>query len=108
MVGTIEQTRGIQDLFQERLDELKGRDYRKYRILAGELFEWGAAISPSLGGNGNLGELVDRQIRCLSEGSRREPREIVNQMFNDYLAGNDYAFTSLFHHAPDNYALKRG
>lgn len=108
MVETIEQTRGIQDLFQERLDGLKRKDYRKYRILAGELFEWGAAISSKLNGNGNLGDLVERQIICLSEDSRTEPKEIVNKMFDAYLKGNEYAFVSLFHHIPNNYALKRG
>ncbi len=98
MVETAEQTKGIQHLFQERLDNLKRKDYRKYKILTADLFEWGAAIGSRLNGNGNLGDLVETQIECIAKDMMKGPEYIVNCMFNNYLKGDNYAFASLFHH----------
>ncbi len=106
MVGTIEQTRGIQDLFEKKLDELKRKDYRGYRNFCSELFEWGAAVSSKL--NGNLGDLVKRQINFIAEDVKANPQELLNSMFDNYIQGDDYTFVSLFYHIPNNYALKRG
>ncbi len=97
MVETIEQAKGIQDLFQEGLDLLKREDYRKYKILTADLFEWSAAIASHTGGNGNLGELVEAQIECIAKEMKKDPEYIVNCMFSNYLKGDSYAFASLFH-----------
>lgn len=97
----------LQNLFEKRLNELKIKDYRRYRALTGELFEWGAAVGRMSTGR-NLGDLVGEQVKFIAEDTKTNPEEFVNRMFNDYLKGNDDAFASLFHYSGSYECCKRG
>nr|QBM01388.1 hypothetical protein [uncultured archaeon] len=97
----------IQDLFERKLNELKVRDYRKYRQFTSGLFDWGARIGGKTGAK-NLSDLIEQQIMSIAENEKISPEQLVKNMFEDYINGRDYLSSRLFDNSDAYECCKRG